>query len=127
MCVQPRFSYQNMTEGLRLEVVVRLPRCQPVEIGSFLFSHARSLLFTNKLPSHLPKIPFGRLAELIVAAHLFADNTFSAVIDRVKPFGVRRRTPIDTIESHPRSQFYERTALRQLRRFFKLHANPGGA
>ena len=75
------FNYQNMTEGLRVEVVVRLPRCQSVEIGALPFIDGRLLLFTNKLLRHIPEIPLRRLSELIVSAHLFADDAFSAVVD----------------------------------------------
>jgi hypothetical protein len=75
------FNYQNMTEGLRLEVVVRLPRCRSVEIGALTLIDAQLLLFTNKLLRHIPEIPLRRLSELIVATHLFADDAFSAVVD----------------------------------------------
>jgi hypothetical protein len=75
------FNYQNMTEALRVEVVVRLPRCQSVEIGALTLIDAQLLLFANKLLRHIPEIPLRRLSELIVSAHLFADDAFSAVVD----------------------------------------------
>src|SRR5271154_5414965 len=89
-------------------------------------------LVANKLSRHLSEVPLRHLPKLIVAPSLLADHKFAAAVARVEPFGVRdkvrdnvwHRAGAGAIETHPRSQLHERTALRQLGRLFVFHANP---
>ena len=51
------FNYQNMTEGLRLEVVAKLPRCQPVEIREFPLTVLNYFCLQTNSRAMSPKFP----------------------------------------------------------------------